>query len=161
MSKRRFVLRAHFAFLMIGISACTTVSAGDEPRVDSVSLHPGPAENQALYCSSDICSATDQHSDEPQVNFSAEALAEGLLLLEPQPSVRKWSNGDSQVRDVALTPTLKIRDDVDLLAHTLEDGNSEFAAYSRSRIGVHDVGASRARVQQPFARLRTPEDKPS
>ena len=161
MSKRRFVLRAHFAFLMIGISACTTVSAGDEPWADSVSRYPGPAANQALYCSSDMCSATDQYSDAPQFNFSAEALAEGFLLLEPQSSMRKWSNGDIQVRYVALTPTLKFRDDIDLLTHSLEDGSSDLAAYSRSRIGLYDFGANRARVQQPFARLWTPEDKSS
>jgi uncharacterized protein (DUF1499 family) len=161
MSKRRFVLCSRFAFLMIGISACATTPAGDEPWIDFASLHPRLAVNQALYCSSDICSATNQYADAPQFDLSAEALAERLVLLEPQSSTRRWPNGDIQVRYVALTPHLKFRDDVDLLIHSLEDGSSELAAYSRSRIGLYDFGANNARLQQLFTRLRTLEDKPS
>jgi uncharacterized protein (DUF1499 family) len=56
---------------------------------------------------------------------------------------------------------LKFRDDVDLLIHSLEDGSSELAAYSRSRIGLYDFGANNARLQQLFTRLLTLEGKPS
>lgn len=161
MSKRRFVLCARSVCLMIGISACATIPAGDGPWIDFLSLHLRPAVNQTLYCSSDICSDTNQYADAQQSEFSAEVLTERLVLLEPQSSMRKWPNGDIQVRHVALTPTLKFRDDVDLLVYSLEDGSSELAAHSGSRIGLYDFGANHAHLQQLFARLKTLEDKPS
>lgn len=59
---------------------------------------------------------------------------------------RRDESGGVHARYVAVTPTLRFRDDVDVLILPAVGGGSTMAVYSRSRIGLWDLGANRARI---------------
>jgi uncharacterized protein (DUF1499 family) len=137
-------------FALVGLlllAACTTMSrpSGDWIRFDL--LEPGLAPNRALACAPDICKVTDNYTSAPVFSASAENLSDALLRLEPAAERRLEANGDIHIRWVAVTPTLRFRDDVDVLLRPSEGQTTRMAVYSRSRIGLSDLGTNARRIE--------------
>jgi uncharacterized protein (DUF1499 family) len=67
---------------------------------------------------------------------------------------RRAESGGVHARFVAVTPALRFRDDVDVLILPAMDGGSTMAVYSRSRVGLWNLGANRARVMRLHSELQ-------
>lgn len=133
-----------FVFALLA-SAC----ASAPPQLDWTpfsQLSDGPASNRALACSQQ-CPEVEPFA--PSIAFDApvEVVAVALARLHPTMERRAESAG-VHVRFVAVTPTLRFRDDVDALILPAVGGGSTMAVYSRSRVGLWDLGANRARVMR-------------
>lgn len=140
--------RLNFALVgLLLLAACTTAPkpSGDWIRFDL--LEPGLAPNRALACAPDICKAANNYSSAPEFSVSAEILADALLRLEPGAERRTEANGDIHIRWVAVTPALRFRDDVDVLLHPSENQTTRMAVYSRSRVGLSDLGTNARRIE--------------
>jgi len=61
------------------------------------------------------------------------------------------------IKAVAVTPILRFRDDVNIRVFPA-DGGASLAIYSRSRIGMGDMGANRKRVEGLLDRLEAVSD---
>ena len=53
-----------------------------------------------------------------------------------------------------MTPALRFRDDVDVLLHSVDGQTTRMAVYSRSRIGLSDLGTNARRIEDLIQRLR-------
>ena len=91
----------------------------------------------------------------PEFTFSARAerIAATLRGLEPSAQFYTEPNGDIRARYVAVTPLMRFRDDVDVLIRPVSAQQTRVAVFSRSRIGVSDLGANAARIEALQARL--------
>lgn len=109
------------------IVACATTPAPQSDWLSFATLEPGLPTNRALACAPDICLAAD--ASRPGAEFR----------IEP--------NGDIRARYVATTAVLRFRDDVDVLIRPVTDTSAKVAIYSRSRVGLSDLGKNGARVE--------------
>jgi uncharacterized protein (DUF1499 family) len=107
-------------------------------------LSGGPASNRALACSQQ-CPEVTPIAQSFALDAPVEVVAAALARLHPTLE-RRAESGGVHARFVAVTPTLRFRDDVDVLILPTMDGGSTMAVYSRSRVGLWDLGANRARV---------------
>lgn len=109
-------------------------------------LSGGPASNRALACSQQ-CPEVTPFAPSFALDAPVEVVAAALGRLHPTME-RRVESGGVHARFVAVTPTLRFRDDVDVLILPAMDGGSTMAVYSRSRVGLLDLGANRARVMR-------------
>ena len=68
------------------------------------------------------------------------------MKLEPSADFRTEANGDIRARYVDTTAVLRFRDDVDVLIRPVTDTSAKVAIYSRSRVGLSDLGKNGARI---------------
>lgn len=82
-----------------------------------------------------------------------------LAVLEADKFYREIEADAQQlaIRAVAVTPILRFRDDVNIRVFPA-DGGASLAIYSRSRIGMGDLGANRRRVEGLLDRLEGVSD---
>lgn len=137
-------------FLAVALSALmASACASARPQLEwraFADLPSGPASNRALACSQQ-CPDVEPMGPSFAFNAPVEAVAAALARLHPALE-RRAESGGVHARFVAVTPMLRFRDDVDVLILPTVDGGSTAAVYSRSRIGLWDLGANRARVMR-------------
>jgi len=148
----RIPLIAAFSILML--TACASAPAPKAGWIDFTALGPGLGTNRALSCAPDICPGASSYSAAPEFSASAETLSSAILKQEPSAEQRVEANGDIHIRWVAVTPALRFRDDVDVLLHSVDGQTTRMAVYSRSRIGLSDLGTNARRIQDLIQRLR-------
>lgn len=117
-------------------------------------LQLGLRTNRALACSPDICRLARATREAINLDAGAEQVAAALLRLQPTAQFRTEPSGDIRARYVAVTPLLRFCDDVDVLIRPISPQQSVVAVYSRSRIGVSDLGANGRRIRALERRLR-------
>jgi uncharacterized protein (DUF1499 family) len=128
------------------LAACATTPAADSTWIAFDTLEPGLPTNRALACDPDICLATTASLPSATYDVSAEAVASVLAKLEPGAEFRTEENGDIRARYVDTTTVLRFRDDVDVLIRPVTDNSARVAIYSRSRVGLSDLGKNAARI---------------
>lgn len=116
-------------------------------------LPSGPASNRALACSGSQCPSARAYRGSIAFDAPVEAVAAAVERLE-RGVARRSEAGGLHLRYVAVTPTLRFRDDVDLLILPMDEERSSVAIYSRSRVGLSDLGTNRRRVEALERRLR-------
>jgi hypothetical protein len=116
-------------------------------------LPSGPASNRALACSGPECPPIRAFRGSIAFDAPVEAIAAAVERLE-RGVLRRPEAGGLRLRYVAVTPMLRFRDDVDLLILPDGEERSRVAVYSRSRIGLSDLGTNRRRVEALERRLR-------
>ncbi len=133
----------------------TTPAPRSGPWLDFAALQPGKSPNSALACAPDLCPLATFSRAEFNFEASAERVAAALQNLEPAAQFRTEPSGDIGARYVAVTRLLRFRDDVDVLIRPVSGQQTRVAVFSRSRIGLSDLGANSARIDALETRLRT------
>ena len=136
------------------LTACASHPAPKGDWIDFATLEPGLPSNRYLLCAPTICEASGDPDETLQFSHSASDVAEDLLRLEPDAEKRVLPNGDIQLRYVAVTPVARFRDDVDVLVRPTGPEAAEVAIYSRSRIGLSDLGKNKSRVDALVKQLK-------
>lgn len=144
MSFKTFALCCASPLLLM---ACATAPAPAGDWLSFATLEPGLPTNRALACDPDICLAADASRPTATYDASAEAVAAVLAKLEPSAEFRTEANGDIRARYVDTTAMLRFRDDVDVLIRPTSDTSAKVAIYSRSRVGLSDLGKNGARIE--------------
>ena len=129
------------------IVACATTPTPQSDWLSFATLEPGLPTNRALACAPNICLAADASRPAAKYDAPAEAIAEVLAKLEPGAEFRIEPNGDIRARYVDTTAVLRFRDDVDVLIRPVTDTSAKVAIYSRSRVGLSDLGKNGARIE--------------
>lgn len=139
----------------LALASCmTTPTPPTGPWLDFTTMQEGKSPNSALACGPELCPRAPSSRDALTFDASAERVAGALQRLEPSAQVETEPSGDIRARYVAVTRLMRFRDDVDVLIHRTSAEQSRVAIYSRSRIGISDLGANSARIQALEARLR-------
>jgi uncharacterized protein (DUF1499 family) len=114
--------------------------------LDFREIAPGSTSNRALACNVELCPGASQMR--PALVFDAppEDVANALLRLRPDAELMRAPSGDIRARYVAVTRVMRFRDDVDVLIHPEGANRTIVAVYSRSRVGLSDLGANGARI---------------
>lgn len=129
---------------------CTACASTPKPAGDWISfatLEPGLPTNRYLVCDPSICEAAGTTGNSLDFASPATDVAAALIQLQPDAEQRTLPNGDIQLRYVAVTPIARFRDDVDVLIRPAGPDTSQVAVYSRSRIGLSDLGKNKSRVE--------------
>lgn len=142
---------AFIALLIMASSTSAQDGTGAWPAFRD--LPSGPASNRALACSGTDCPSTRAYRGSIAFDAPVEAVAAAVERLE-RGVERRPEAGGLRLRYVAVTPMLRFRDDVDLLILPDDDTGSRVAVYSRSRVGLSDLGTNRRRVEALERRLR-------
>ena len=129
------------------VTACASAPAPAGGWIDFATLEPGLPTNRYMLCAPDICETSGKPGDEVEFAHPATEVAAALLRLQPDAEQRTLPNGDIQLRYVAVTPIARFRDDVDVLIRPVTPDSAEAAIYSRSRIGLSDLGKNKSRVK--------------
>lgn len=128
-------------------TACASPPKPAESWISFATLEPGLPTNRYLACTPSICEAAGNTGDALEFAYPATEVAAALVRLHPDAEQRALPNGDIQLRYVAITPIARFRDDVDVLIRPTGPDMSQVAAYSRSRIGLSDLGKNKSRVE--------------
>ena len=139
---------------LAALSACASSPVPPEAWIDFATLEPGSPGNRYLLCSPDICHAAGDPDEVLRFSHAADEVAAVIAQFEPSAVQRQLPNGDYQLKYVAVTPVARFRDDVDVLVHAETEYSAEVAIYSRSRVGLSDLGKNRSRVDALIGRLR-------
>lgn len=146
----------HYPRLTTVLAALLASACASAPRqlnwTQFAELSGGPASNRALACSQQ-CPEVAPIAPSFVFDAPVEAVAGALARLHPSME-RRAESGGVHARFVAVTPALRFRDDVDVLILPAMDGGSTMAVYSRSRVGLWDLGANRARVMRLHSELQ-------
>lgn len=128
-------------------TACASVPKPAGSWISFAALEPGLPTNRYLACNPSICEAAGNTGNALDFAYSATDVAAALVRLQPDAEHRELPNGDIQLRYVAVTPIARFRDDVDVLIRPTGADASQVAIYSRSRIGLSDLGKNKSRVE--------------
>lgn len=128
-------------------------------RVDFESIERPGSPNTYLVAPEGLCVNANPDADAPTFDLDPDALfakVDSMLSDKPNWSVTHRDPAARQVDLVARTPLLKFKDDVAIrvLPDGANQGKSRLAVYSRSRVGYHDLGANRKRVESLIAELK-------
>ncbi|RIJ15058.1 DUF1499 domain-containing protein [Henriciella mobilis] len=128
-------------------------------RVDFEKIERPGSPNTYLVAPEGLCANATPDADAPSFDLSPEALfakVESALSDKSNWSVTHRDPATRQIDLVARTPVLKFKDDVAIrvLPDGANHGKSRLAVYSRSRVGYHDLGANRKRVDSLIAELK-------
>jgi len=133
---------------LAGLVACTSNPAPPDAWVDFAALQPVTAANEYLLCGPAVCPAAGEAADTLRFSFPADHVAAVVADMKPSAVQRQLPNGDYQLKYVAVTPVARFRDDVDVMIHADSFYTAEVAIYSRSRVGVSDLGKNKSRVEE-------------
>jgi hypothetical protein len=136
------------------LAGCVTAPTPSATWLDFSTFDRGPETNTALACAPEICPNAEASRALIELPAGARRVAAALRALEPSAEFRDEASGTIHARYVAVTPRLRFRDDVDVLIIPVNTHRSLLAVYSRSRIGLSDLGANAARITRLEKRLR-------
>lgn len=128
-------------------------------RVDFESLKRPGSPNNCLMAPDGLCREAEPDMASPVFGQAPAALYNALRALM---SARKgWTitiddPGALQLEAIARTKLLKFKDDVAARVLPVEDApeKARLALYSRSRVGYHDMGTNRKRVERLVEELK-------
>jgi uncharacterized protein (DUF1499 family) len=138
----------------LSLTACVSAPGPEGPWISFTDIAPGSTSNRALACNEALCPAAQSMRPSIELEASASAVLAALSRIEPNVEVQNEASGDIRVRYVAVTPLMRFRDDVDVLVHPVSAERSLVAVYSRSRVGLSDLGANSARIEALEQRLK-------
>jgi uncharacterized protein (DUF1499 family) len=121
--------------------------------MDFATLERPLSPNTYLVCTPALCRAARADEDAPVFNAPPAGVRAALAEIVPDIAFVESPAG-LRGSYVAVTRVLRFRDDVDVLLAPTEDGRTQVAIYSRSRLGYSDMGANRKRVKALLAALR-------
>ena len=136
------------------LAGCVTALTPSGPWLDFSTFDRGRPTNTALACAPNICQSAQASRPLIELPAAASEVAEALRALEPSAEFRSEASGATHARYVAVTPMMRFRDDVDVLIIPVDANQSLLAVYSRSRIGLSDLGANGSRITRLENRLR-------
>lgn len=127
-------------------------------RVDFQTLVRPASPNTFLLAPEGFCSSAKADAASPVFPLAPDALFDRLVSLIGNTKGWKTTLQDSKARHVeavATTKVLKFKDDIafEVVSDT-DPEKSKLAVYSRSRVGYHDLGANRKRVEWLLAELK-------
>lgn len=138
----------------LSLGACVSAPRPEGPWLSFDAIAPGSTSNRALACTEALCPAAQSMRPAIEMDASASVVAAALLRIEPNAEVQNEASGAIRARYVAVTPLMRFRDDVDVLIHPASAERSVVAVYSRSRVGLSDLGANGARIEAIEQRLK-------
>lgn len=100
--------------------------------------------NTYLVCTPEICSAARADAPSPTFNVDVATVRAAIASIVPEAVFTDGPQG-MQATYVATTRILRFKDDVDVLLVATAAGGTQVALYSRSRVGVSDLGKNRQR----------------
>lgn len=128
-------------------------------RLDFGSLERPSSPNTYLLAPEGLCQKAAPDAPSPLFDMPAEALfarIEDFTARQTGWTVAERLQDALQLDIVARTKVLKFKDDVSVraIAAAGNPQKSQLAVYSRSRVGYHDLGANRKRVERMIAELK-------
>lgn len=137
------------------LASCSSVSDSPQSWLDFATLQRAGTPNSALACSPDICLETGASRQTIEFAVDAATVSEALRRIEPSAEFSAEPSGDIRAHYVSVTSLLRFKDDVDVLIRPSGPQQSIVAVYSRSRIGISDLGTNPRRIDDLERRLRT------
>ncbi|MGB3625945.1 MAG: DUF1499 domain-containing protein [Henriciella sp.] len=128
-------------------------------HTDFATLERPSSPNTYLLAPAGLCQSAEPDTLSPTFEADPGALFQAVQDLAA--SKDRWTVSSTaaetmQIEAVAATKLLKFKDDVTI--RVLEDKNdghkSQLAVYSRSRVGYHDMGANRKRIEKLIEELK-------
>ena len=136
---------------------CPYIS-GMTALTDFQTLQRPKSPNTYLVTPPGMQSAAEPDERSPVFAEAPQALYERLkafIASQKQWTVSEEAAGELQLELVVTTKLLKFKDDVSIRVCPVPAGSgSALAIYSRSRVGHHDLGANRKRVQSLIETLQ-------
>lgn len=152
MRRRR---NAGLTALALGTMAASGAAEATERHwLNFAQVAPGSTSNRALACNAELCPSATAMRPALQFEAAAPDVASAMLRLQPDAEILRLPSGDIRVRYVAVTRIMRFRDDVDVLIHPVGANRTLVAVYSRSRVGLSDLGANGARISALERALR-------
>ncbi|MEQ8557035.1 MAG: DUF1499 domain-containing protein [Henriciella sp.] len=128
-------------------------------RVDFETVVRPGSPNTYLVAPEGLCRNAEPDAFSPEFAFTPDGLFsafEEVIEQHGNWTIRGTDTVARQIDLIAVTKVLKFRDDVALRALPVEGApeKSKLAVYSRSRVGYHDLGANRKRVERLIVELK-------
>lgn len=139
------------------LSAC---GLGAAPLADRLALDPSTLErtgrpNDFLVCPEGLCAAASDRVAPvlPVAPADQLRLWEEVVTSSPRARVLRVDETGFTIHAEQRTALMRFVDTIVVRVVPLADGQSSFAAYSRSEIGYSDMGVNQARLEDWIARV--------
>lgn len=132
--------------------------------VEFATLRRRRSPTDALFCPPDACPLATPDGVPPVFPVAGErlrAIVAEAALADPDTEIvfeERWAEHD---RYVARSRLLRFPDTIDALIVGRGEGRSTIALYSRSRIGLYDLGVNRARLRRWLDRIGQMAERPA
>lgn len=128
-------------------------------RVDFESLERPKSPNTYLVAPDGLCANASPDAPSPEFEDTPAtcfAKLQAVIAGHKNWGVQHCDTPKMQIDLVAVTRVLKFKDDVAVrvLPDDTNPENSKLAVYSRSRVGYHDLGTNRKRVESLITELK-------
>jgi uncharacterized protein (DUF1499 family) len=151
--------RRRFAALML-VTLLSACGLGAAPLADRLALDPSTLErtgrpNDFLVCPEGVCTAASDRVAPvlPVAPADQLRLWEEVVTSSPRSRVLQVDETGLTIHAEQRTALMRFVDTIVVRVVPLADGQSSFAAYSRSEIGYSDMGVNQARLEDWIARV--------
>ena len=152
--------RSHLLAALMLVTLLSACGLGAAPLADRLALDPSTLErtgrpNDFLVCPEGFCTAASDRLAPVLGVAPADQLRlwEEVVTASPRTRVLEVDETTLTIHAEQRTRLMRFVDTIVVRVVPLEEGQSSFAAYSRSELGYSDLGVNQARLEDWIARV--------